>query len=381
MCLWEKMMTNKEKAIEIFRLLEEKHINLYHNISKNDFQNELNKFLKFADKLDDIHFDAEMSKLFSLFKDAHTMYQIKDKYIEKCIKLINAKYYFYDVEQKICEEIVMVNDIDFKIVYKKLKKIIQYDAETWADFMIAFKLRGLKHLQMIDCENKKDVNEIKYTLKSGKEITKVYKERAFNMPLNYSFILTEDNILKINYLKCREMENYSFKQFIEDIKKKCKILPHACLIDVRKNDGGSDSVVKPLFDWLKENKIKTYGLMNEGVFSSGTFTLLDMKKELNAILIGTEAGQAAHAYGNIKWINVDDKNFSYCTRYFNRTTIDTKQKVKPYPMDNIINYLGPIKPDIYLEEKIEDVKLGIDGQLRDCIEIIKQDLKKEKILE
>lgn len=373
-------MTNKEKAIEIFKLLEENHINLYHDISKEEFEKELNKFLETADELDGIHFDAEMSKLFSLFKDAHTMYQIKDKYIEKCIKLINCKYYFYDIEQKICEEIVKVNDIDFKIVYNKLKEIIQYDAETWADFMVAFKLRGLKHLQMIDCENKYDVNQIKYTLKSGKEITKVYKERVFNMPPNYSFELTEDNILKISYLRCREMENYSFKQFIEDIKKKCKVLPCACLIDVRKNEGGSDSVVKPIFNWLKEKSIKTYGLMNEGVFSGGTFALIDMKKELNAVLIGTEAGQAAHAYGNTKWINVDGKNFSYCTRYFNRTTIDTNQKVQPYPMDNIINYLGPIKPDIYLSEKVEDVKMGVDGQLRDSIEIIKKDLESSRNL-
>ena len=88
-------MTNKEKVIEIFRLLEENHINLYHDITKEDFEKELNKILEIADNLDDIHFDAEVSKLFSLFKDAHTMYPISDRYVEKCIKLINNKYYFY----------------------------------------------------------------------------------------------------------------------------------------------------------------------------------------------------------------------------------------------------------------------------------------------
>ena len=118
--------------------------------------------------------------------------------------------------------------------------------------------------------------------------------------------------------------------------------------------------------------------MNEGVFSGGTFALLDMKKELNATLVGTEAGQGAHAYGNGGWINVEKKYFRYCNRYFNRTTINTKQKVQPYPIDNIIDYLGPIKPDIYLSEKVEDVRLGVDGQLRDCIEIIKKELEISK---
>ena len=170
------------------------------------------------------------------------------------------------------------------------------------------------------------------------------------------------------------MEGYSFNQFVEDIKNECKTLPDACLIDVRKNEGGNDSVIEPLLEWLKESKIQTYGLMNEGVFSGGVFALINMKKELNATLIETEAGQAAHAYGNTKRVDVGRSNFSYCTRYFNRTTIDTKQKAEPYPMDNVIDYLGPIKPDIYFEEKLEDVKVGIDGQLRDCLEIIQKEL-------
>jgi len=371
-------MTNKEKAIEIFRLLEENHINLYHDISKKDFEKELNKFLETADNLDEIHFDAGMSRLFSLFKDAHTMYPISDKYVERCIKFINSKFYFYDLETETCEEIIKVNGIDFKEVYKRLKEIMQYDAETWANFLIAFNLRGIKHLQMIDCANKENPNQIEYTLKNGQVFTKVLKERVFNRSPFYSFELMENGILKITYLKCRNMEGYPFIQFLEDVKKECQRLPSACLVDVRKNDGGSDAVVRPLFYWLKENKIKTYSLMNDGVFSGGTFALLDMKKELNATLIGTEAGQAAHAYGNCKWLKVEDKNFSYCTRYFNRTTIDTKQNIKPYPIDNIIDYLGPIKPDIYLEEKIEDVAVGIDGQLRDCLEIIKKDLEISK---
>ena len=58
-------MTNKEKAIEVFKLLEDNHIDLYHDISKENFKKELNKFLEIADDLDDIHFDTEMSKLFA----------------------------------------------------------------------------------------------------------------------------------------------------------------------------------------------------------------------------------------------------------------------------------------------------------------------------
>ena len=121
--------------------------------------------------------------------------------------------------------------------------------------------------------------------------------------------------------------------------------------------------------------------MNEGVFSGGVFALMDAKRCLNATFVGTESGQGANHYGNMKWSKVGDKEFCWSTRYFNGTTVDTKQSVESFHLVKpVFDYTGPIKPDIYLPEKPEDVRLGIDGQLRDSLDIIKKELDLENIL-
>lgn len=371
-------MTKKQVAIKIFEELENNHINLYHDISKKDFQKKLNEFLLIANDLDDIHFDAEMLKLFALFKDAHTMYFVDEHYVDKCIKFINGKFYFYDKDMQICDEIVAVNGHGIDEVVKKLGETIGYEVEPWLNFLTEYRLRGLMHMQMIDCANLEDSNQIEYTLRSGDKIKKRAQEMVSTN--NYSFS-THDDVLIVDYKVCRDMKNYPFVQFVENIKRSFKNQPKACLIDLRYNKGGNNRLIYPLIEWLKNNDVKTYALMNGGVFSSGVWALIDLKHELNATLIGTDAGQAAHCYGECKEIEVQGKSFTYCKKYFNRSTIDTKQSVSEYPMSKVIDYDGPIRPDIYLEPRFEDLKLGIDSQLRGSLKIIKNDLEHQDDLE
>jgi len=369
-------MTNKEKAIEIFRLLEENHINLYHDISKEVFKKELNKFLEIADNLDDVHFDAEMLKLFALFKDAHTIYLVDDNYVSKCIRFIKGKYYF--CEDGLCEEIVAVNGYDIQQIIKKFEKIIAYEFDSWKNFRIENIMRGIKHLAMIDCENKSGEDIIEYYLKSGIKIEK--RISSFKREFPYSYFMEEDNILRINYKLCRNVDNLPMTVFLEDIKSKYKNNPSACIIDVRYNKGGDDRVINPLIQWLKENKIKTFVLMNGATFSSGVWAVIDLKSSVKATIIGTEASQAAYCYGNCRWLNVDGQEFSYCTRYFNRTILETQQTVKEHIVSKVIDYLGPIQPDVYLEPEPKIEKKGEDSQMRLALEIIKKELHTEKTL-
>jgi len=360
-------MTNKEKAIEIFKLLEENHINLYHDISKEDFLIELNKFLEIADNLDQVHFDAEMCKLFSLFKDAHTTYFACGANVNVNIKHIEGKFYLYNVKENLCEEIKQVNGMPINEVYSKLKAITQYEFDSWANRCVANKLTNLYCLKMIDCVNIKNSNEVEYLLESDKIIIAKKERVNSNNKPNYSFSIN-NNILVIDYFKCLEMPDYPFKRFVEDIKKECANLPDSCLVDLRGNTGGSSQIILPLIDWLEEEHIKTYVLMNESVFSSGTFALFYLKKYLNATFVGTDAGQGGCRYGQQKEINVEDCYFACSEKKFDFVNKCGKSLGKFFAKDHAI------KPDIYLPEKVEDVKLGIDGQLRDCLEIITKDL-------
>ena len=365
-------MTKKEIAVEIFRLLEENHKNLYHDISKEDFEVELNKFLEKADDLDNIHFDAGISRLFALFKDAHTSYFMPWKCVSAKIKYINGKYYLYDAEKKVCEEIVKVNGFDIQQVSENLKSLIAYEFDSWANKCVADRLSSINSLRMIDCV-KNNCSSIEYTLANGDVVVSAWEDFVPQEKPYYSFVF-EDDILIVDYFRCMNMKDYSFQQFVEDIKVACKNPPEACLVDLRGNSGGSSEIILPLIDWLKENNIPTYVLMNEDVFSSGTFALFYLKKHLGAKFVGTDAGQGGCRYGQQKTLEVEGRRFGCSEKLFDFTSWCDEELRKYFNKDH------PISPDVYLPENVADIRRGIDGQKKDCFKLIQNEIAAGKRL-
>lgn len=375
-------MTRTEFVNQVFKKLEEKHIYLYHDISKEEFEKHKNKFLKNVDALDETHFDAGMLKLFALFKDAHTLYcGVKYDYVKAFITLVDKDFYIkHDGHFKKIEKI---NGHKIEEVVEKLKELIPYEVETWAYNRAIQLMYCPKAMEMIDCGLNK--NQILYICENGEEIVvklptpEEAKVQFSQKPFYESKKFSNDEILYVRYRVCADMKDYPFEKFVEDIAKSYKELPKACLVDVRYNTGGSDIVVFPLIDWLKENKIKTYMLMNGSTFSSGTFAVGKFKQELNATLIGTEAGQPTRNYGNIRYEDVDGKEFTYCTRYFELTSCHDKNAPVEYFKGSgleYFDYAGIIKPDIRIEQKIQDLDQGIDTQLEESLKLIEKEVKK-----
>ncbi len=380
-------MERKEFVNQVFRKLEENHIYLYHDIQKEEFEKHKNKFLENVDTLDQTHFDAGMLKLFALFKDGHTFYDaIKFDYVKAEITLIEKDFYIKHDEN--FKKIEKINGHKIEEVVEKLKEFVPYEVETWAYSRIASGLiYSPKAMEMIDCGLNK--SQIIYDCENGEKVIakmptlEEKKQQSKRKPFYESKKFNNDEILYVRYRVCADMKDYPFAKFVEDIAKSYKELPKACLVDVRYNTGGNDVVIFPLVDWLKENNIKSYVLMNGTTFSSGTFALGKLKKDLNAILIGTEAGQPTLQYGNIRYENVDGKEFTYCTRYFELTSCHDKNAPVEYFKGSGIEYFdyaGIIKPDIRIENKIDDLNRGVDTQLEESLNLIKNeiDITKEK---
>ena len=373
-------MDRVEFINEMFKKLEENHIFLYHDISKEDFEKHKNEFLKKVYELDETHFEAGILKLFALFKDAHAFYDGTDfNYVSgMTIKLINKDFYI-KCDNKF-KKIKKINGYDIDEIVKRLKEIISYEVESWAYGKISrWYLYSPKAMEMIDCGLNE--NKIVYQCEDGQEVIAFVSNEKQNFqnskPL-YERKFYDNNVLYIRYSSCSNMKDYPFKEFVEDIKKECKELPKACLVDVRNNTGGSDVVILPLSEWLKENNIKSYMLMNETTVSSGIFALGSFKKKLNATLIGTEAGQPTICYGNMRIIELDGKAFTYCTRYFELTSChDKNAPVEYYNKTNLeyFDYVGVVKPDIKIEVKLEDLNNGIDTQLEESLKIINKDIQ------
>lgn len=374
-------MNRKDFVNEVFEKLEKNHINLYHDISKTEFEKCKNKFLKDVDNLDEVHFQGGMLKLFSLFKEAHLSYYTDlENHVYADFYQIGKEYFLYDDGEY--KKITKINGINIDTVVEKLKTLVPYEVDTWAYRQIKSLIDSPVSLQMVDCG--KDNFKITYNLGLKKvvkktltdeEIAELVKNKPKEKWYDYK-TLKNGEILYVKFATCNNIKGYEFSKFVDDMAKNLNKKPTACIVDVRFNRGGNSDVIMPLIDYLKKKQIKTYALMNNGTFSSATFALAYLKKDLKATFVGVEAGQPTSAYGNTHYLEVDGKTFTNCDRYFELSKVHNKQyPVEPFLPVDAFDYSGIIKPDVKIEMKIEDVNKGIDTQLDGCVKVIENDLK------
>lgn len=351
-------MKQREIAKRIIETLEKEHINLYHSISKEKFNEHKDQFLLQADNLDQIHFEAGMNKLCALFKDAHTgLYLHNKKILEMDVKQLNSEFYIQNNGKY--EKIIAINNKPMRKIVNEFSKQLYYETEEWKYFCIETYLTSLKFLSLIDVAN---INDEEIMVETDKDLINVGLKNKFeDIEERYKYSKDASCLLYIKYPSCREYADYSFQQFLEDIKHDCSTLPNACLIDVRRNNGGNSLIIRPLIDWLEENKIKTYVLMDNGTFSSGRFVVTDCKKRLNATLLGTATGGSSASYGYCKNFKVGDYSFSCSIRYWD--------------FSKLFGYVGAIKPDIEIKQSIKDLNSGTDGQLLKSIQQITNEIK------
>ena len=364
----------KEGFEEVFSRLEKGHINLYHDISKEQFLMEKEKFLNSLENKNRNELVCGMMHLFALFKDAHTnfnFYNFKNHDVVDC-EIINIDDDFYFKNQKY-EKILKINGIEIDKVIDKAKDYICYEVKPYLLQELRLYLRSREFLNGLGMGSE---DEIVYTTEFGEYHLSQASVPKQSTEKFYEFE-DEDGILYIDYRRCANMEDYPFTQFVEDVKSHYQHLPKACLLDLRKNSGGNSNVVRPLIAYLKDNKIKTYVLMGQKTFSSGIFAVADCKLYLDAILLGKCAGQPTKNYGEVKFDNIDGElYYNYSVKYFDFAQDiegNGPKNFKNYA-ENTFDYVGAVKPDIEINETIEDYNNGIDGQKRDALAIIRREL-------
>jgi len=218
-------MLRKEFVNEVFRKLEESHIYLYHDISKEEFERQKNEFLEVVEALDELHFQAGMLKLFALFKDAHLFYEgLSLNFVNAQIAQREREFYVVDGEKIF--KIEKVNGHDIEEVIEKAKAYIPYEVETWAYRQIGVRfLNSPRALAMLDF-GEENAGKVVYSCEGGKLIERGFptEDEVKNFkrkPLYESDKYCDGQVLYIRYRACRNMENYPFKQFVEDVAQSC----------------------------------------------------------------------------------------------------------------------------------------------------------------
>lgn len=384
-------MNAKEKIKEILKLIEEKHIDMYFNISKEELDKYIDEIIKKYEINDEysLYYYTNMiiKKIFGIY-DSHTklLFEKGDFYLPIRFKYINNKLYIIrtteETKNLLYSEVKKIDNIDINKLIEEIKNIVASSTEEYITSQIElFLINGykIKSLPSIDSNH----DEFIFTLnKDGNDIdVKLTRDEGYLLPVNkpkenYSYEIKNDKLV-IVYNKCREDyegQMIEFVKKIDKISKKYNICKY--VVDIRGNQGGNSNIINPLIDFLKDKQVIT--LVDEYVFSGGRFAILDLKN-VGSEFIGTGIGTQLNCFGNAPGIKFDNFIIPISNKYFYMDTTykydnfkyaDTKENFKNLKQNKELFIPRLFKPDYYSKKTIDDYKNGIDVELELAIDLL-----------
>lgn len=348
---------------EIFEDLKNNHKNLFHSVEKEVVDKEIEKLISKANSLNDEEFIYELSKIFALFKDAHTRVNFKFEPFENFFCYLNGKVYFKDEKHNFLEVKTICN-IEIENLIKMIEPILCYETEEWRDHLIENRLNNInsyKILGLID----KNTQKIDVELQNGEklELNKFVCKTNYQPKPSYEYRFIGD-ILYLRYRRCCEDE-LKFCDFLEQIEKDLNANGiRKYILDIRNNGGGNSEIINPFMRLIEKFSLKGVIIMNRATFSSARFIPPRFKKAFNTPTIGQTTGGAVRSYGNCINKEIEGINYSYSTKYFD--------------FSNVYDYDGGTKPDYYLKQSIDDLRNGKDRELDFAIEFLKNESEKNQ---
>ena len=389
-----KQNNQKYKMYDILNLIEEKHIDMYFNISKKELDKYINEIIKKYEINDDydLYYYTNMiiKKIFGIY-DSHTklLFEKGDFYLPVRLKYINNKLYIIrttkETKTLLYSEVKKIENIDINIIIEEIKSIVASSTEEYVTSQIElFLINGYKIKSLPSIDSKLD--EFNFTVNKDEKIIdmKLTKDEGYLLPVNkpkenYSYELKDDKII-IVYNKCREEYDGQMIEFVNKIESESKKFGiEKFIVDIRGNQGGNSEIINPLIEFLKDKKTVT--LVDEYVFSGGRFAILDLKN-INSKFVGTGIGTQLNCFGNAPITKYDNFIIPISNKYFYMDTsysyddfryADTKEKFKKLKQNKELFVPQIFEPDYYSKKNIDDYKVGFDRELEFAIELLKEE--------
>lgn len=383
---------------KILSLIEENHIDMYFNITKENLNKYIEELLKKYELKNnyDLYYitNVIIKKIFARY-DSHTylIWKNQDFNLPIRLKYVDNKLYIRRTDEANIDllygQILKINNIEINKLIEEIENMTAYSTTGWLHSKIeailvnGIKLKSLPSInsnsEEFDFEILKDNKITKRKIKKQEnELIDINKSKK-----NYSYEILDD-VIYIVYNSCKEEYQGQMNEFVNNIKKiSIEKNIDKFIIDLRNNTGGNSNIIKPLIEFLKAKNIVT--LTNNLIFSSGRFALIDLKN-IGSTFIGTQIGTTLNSFGNIT--REETQNFilpiSQKYFYYNENEIkEVKSKKEFINFKNNLNnkkFFEPqiFEPDFYIENNIEDYKNQFDRQLDYAIKYIKQDNKMKK---
>ena len=371
------------KLNEILKIIEERHINFYFNHSKEELENfkkeALAKF-KLEDNYDVLYVSNYLIKRMMNENDSHTIVRYNDEISDilgLVFRIINNKVYIYkcidEINNYLYDEVLEINGIDINIIVNEISDICCYQTDGFREARVAKFMNNknyLRSLPSIDNVVKDIVLKVNHKGEEKKFVVPVLS--LGSKPLvNYEYNIFNDS-MQIIYSLCKEFKPNEMLDFVERIKQVEGI--NYYIVDLRGNTGGSNKIIDPLVDYLKDKKVIV--LIDKYVFSAGKWACLKLKK-IGATFIGTDIGTPVNCFGNDPWVEYDKFTVQASEHYYPACDIvgpiTSREAFEKFmKQDNAKEIMKPryFHPDIYVEESIEDLREGRDVYLEKALEYI-----------
>lgn len=280
------------------------HLDFYLNHSKEELYDYINQFLTHNNVNNDYDFYYLMKciiKYMSGFSDSHTMVRKNDNtWFPIRFKVVNNNVYIdrcFD-EKKLKKIIKKINGVDINVIINEISNCTSYGTNGWLLSNIEGKLCSKNDILSLPCMNSKD-SKIVYELENDEKISFDINEKCELETIHpkkeieqYNVI---DDMLVFKYPSCKENYKPDINKIEEiiigsDIKK--------FILDLRSNSGGNSNIIRPLIEYLSNKDLELFTLVDRGVFSSGRFAVIDMKR-IGSKIVGEEIGTPINCFGYV----------------------------------------------------------------------------------
>ena len=393
----------KELIYQMIKLIEEHHLDMYFNITKEELNKYVEEVLSKYELKDEYDFyyvgNVIIKKIFGIY-DSHTKLVWKDTIYRLPIRLryINNKLYIIRTDKNnedlLFSEVLKINNIEVSKLIEEIKNMTAYSTVEYLvvpiDAVLAT-IEKLKSLPSID----NNCDEFEYEVLKDNQIIKrtLTKQEdsmlKINIPRdNYTYEIMDDKIY-IVYNRCSEEYEGQMQEFVNKIQQESELNNiNKYIIDIRGNLGGNSNIINPLIDYLEGKEVVT--LIDEYVFSSGSFAIYDLKN-IGSKFVGTGIGSAMNHFGNISVYEIDKFKLPISYKYFyfdkecnpdnyrysiieEQTTDSIKVDKKFIPFEEMKKhkeYFIPqiFEPDYYVYKTLDDYKKGTDSCIEKAIEL------------
>ncbi len=368
--------------------LEQKHIDLYHSVSKETFLTEWSKIYDNVESLNDFDIILKLMRLTRRINDGHTAISLRNIPTHRFpfeIEFIEGQWYvtktLKENEQILKTALESINGIPIDTVAKKISGVAQFVEneyslkERTSSYLTTAEL--LFHLNLIDSRGNakfsfRDNNRKLLTANleaitneqwEGSEVSKIdltipeIKKPTIDNPNLWYTSISGTKAIYINfagYPSFEEMQVFGAQLVSEIQEKQIKQV----IIDMRDNGGGDLYVGTVLayalnladcIDWKKG----VFVLTSNKTFSAATSNAALFKQLLNAKIVGQPTGSNPNGYQDMDSFTLPNSKLviTYSKRLFRLS-----------PQENTA-----LQPDIIINQQQHDFFMGIDSVLKELI--------------